>query len=468
MNPGEEPKTFRDKLSTADKTGKRLWVYAKHPKGKLYVRRSVLALILLLVFFLMPFLKVNGEPFLMLNFPARKLILFGNLFVPQDFYLFVLLMIAALVFIVLFTVVYGRLFCGWVCPQTVFMEFVYRQLEYLIEGNPHQQRTLDQQKLTFTKLWKKTLKHTLFAGISFMVINTLLSYIIGIEDLKSIYKAPVSWSALAGILIFSGIHYFVFAKFREQVCIMVCPYGRLQGVLLDKNSIMVSYHYKRGEPRASFVANENRAESGKGDCIDCGNCQFVCPTGIDIRNGTQLECINCTACIDACNTVMKRINRPQNLIGYASQRSLADETKLKVNPRIVFYSVVLTALLGLIVYLFSVRTDVEATILRVPGTLFQQYDNEHISNVYSVQLVNKTHQDVSVELKIASPEGGKIMGNPVFTVKKEEVLKTTVLITFPLKNLKSSNTPVVFEVFNQDKKIETVKSTFVGSNELDR
>lgn len=462
---------FRDRVSTIASDGQRVWVYPKKPKGKLYNYRKIVSLFLLAFFFGAPFIKIQGDPFILLNIIERKFIIFGMPFFPQDFYLFVLSMIAFIVFIVLFTVIYGRIFCGWLCPQTIFMEFIYRQIEYWIEGSNIQQRKLDDQVMNFNKFWRKTLKHTIFYLISLITITWFLAYVIGMDAViaglkQGIFAYP---GATVAVIIIAVIHYVVFAKLREQVCIIICPYGRLQGVLLDRNSIVVSYDYKRGEPKGRYNPLENRDEAGKGHCIDCGACVQVCPTGIDIRNGTQLECINCTACIDSCNSIMKRTNQPEGLIRYASERSIADNTPLKFNIRILFYSVVLLGLLGLIAYLFTQRTSLETTILRMSGSLYQEYDEDHYSNIYNLQVINKTRTALPLEVEIAEPAGGivQMMGDPLL-IERGEVGKATFLLVLNKSALTSSQTPVEFIILSDGKEIDRVKATFVGPNALDR
>ena len=471
MDEFEEFDDFRDKQSTIGDDGSRVWVYPKKPKGKLYNYRKIVSLFLIAVFIIIPFIKIKGDPFMLFNFLERKFIIFGVMFYPQDFHLFVLSMIAFIVFVVLFTVIFGRIFCGWICPQTIFMEFVYRQVEYWIEGNYNQQRKLDSSSLTFNKLWRKGLKHSVFYLISFFSAHLFLAYIFGIEYVDQLISdGPAAhFAGFSGMIIFSAVHYLVFAKLREQVCIIICPYGRLQGVLLDRNSIVVSYDYQRGEPRGKYNPLEERASKGKGDCIECGSCQAVCPTGIDIRNGTQLECINCTACIDACDSVMQRVKKPDGLIRYASERSIADRTKLKFNIRILFYSIVLSGLLILISFLFSIRTDIESTILRQKGTMFQEYDSKHYSNIYSIQVINKTRTALPVELKLEKPETGeiKMVGYPL-VVEKGQVGEAQFLVLIPKKDLKSSNTQVEFKVLSNGKEMDEIESTFVGPNSLDR
>jgi cytochrome c oxidase accessory protein FixG len=267
---------------------------------------------------------------------------------------------------------------------------------------------------------------------------------------------------LMGVLAFTGIHYFVFAWFREQVCTMVCPYGRLQGVMLDVNTILVAYDYKRGEPRG-------RGERGiKGDCINCYSCVAVCPTGIDIRNGTQLECINCTACIDACNTVMNRVKKPAGLIRFASEKSISEGKQVRFNARVIAYSTVLTALLILITYLFTVRGDVETNIIRQQGTMFQEYGPDSYSNIYNLEMVNKTNSELKIELKLLSPEGQIVVIGDSVKADKGEVAQRNLLIILKKNELKSSNSHLEIGVFENGKLIDKLSSSFVGPNSLDK
>jgi len=462
--------SYRDKLTTVSAEGKRVWVYPKKPKGRHYNYRQLVASILLLFFFITPFIKYKGDPILLLNVIERKFIIFGVIFWPQDFHLIVLSIISLVVFIILFTVVFGRIFCGWVCPQTIFMEFVFRRIEYFIEGDFNKQKKLDRQEWNFEKIWKKTLKHLVFYFIAFLISNTFLSYLIGIDQLKLLVtEGPLHHAySFIGVVVFSGVFYFIFAFFREQVCTIACPYGRLQGVLLDEKSIVVAYDYKRGEPKGKYNPLEDRANSGKGDCIDCLSCVMVCPTNIDIRNGTQLECINCTACIDACDAVMDRVKLPRGLIRYDSEKGIRDRTRTIFSPRAIAYSTFLTALLVLVGVLFSIRTDFETTILRQRGTLFQEYGENSYSNIYQVEVVNKTRQSHKVDVRLLEPAGKVItMGDPL-VVGKGEANAGSFLAVLDKNTLSSSNTKLTFGVYSDGKQIETYKVTFIGPNSLDK
>lgn len=461
---------YRDKLTTVNEKGKRVWVYPKKPKGRLYNYRKIVSAVLLTFFLVMPLIKYRGDQFLLFNVFERKFIIFGVIFWPQDFHLIVLSLISLVVFIILFTVVFGRIFCGWICPQTVFMEFVFRQIEYLIEGDSNKQKKLDRQAWDYNKIWKKSLKHLVFFIIAFVFANAFLAYLISFDELKLyMTEGPAQhFVPFMGILLFTGAFYFVFAFFREQVCTIACPYGRLQGVLLDKKSIVVAYDYKRGEPKGKHNPLEEREQSGKGDCIDCKSCVMVCPTNIDIRNGTQMECINCTACIDACNAVMTRINKPKGLVRYDSETGIAEGDHSIFNPRSIAYSVVLTVLLVLVGTLFAFRADFETTILRQRGTLFQEYGENTYSNIFTIEVVNKTRKSHTVEVRMLSPKGEiKTMGDPILA-ENGEIGKGSFLAIIGETELNSSNTKVRFGVYSGDELIEEYEATFIGPNSLDK
>lgn len=464
-----ENERFRDSIGTVTKEGKRSWVYPKKPSGKLYEYRKYVSYILLAFLFVSPFIKVDGNQFLMFNVLERRFNIFGATFWPQDFYLFVIIMLIGVVFILLFTVAFGRIFCGWICPQTIFMEMVFRRIEYWIEGDRGKQIRLDKQAWNAEKIRKKVLKWTVFFIISFLIANIFLAYLIGSDRLLLyIQDGPVAHlSTLISLLIFTGVFYFVFAWFREQVCIIACPYGRLQGVLLDNKSIVVAYDHKRGEKekgRAKFKKNEDREASGKGDCIDCFQCVQVCPTGIDIRNGTQLECVNCTACIDACNQMMEAVDLPKGLIRYASEENIEKKAKFKFTPRLKGYSAVLFILVSVLTGMLFLRSDVEANILRLPGQLYEHKENNIISNVYTYKLINKTTRDFEdVSFKLISHNGD------IRTVKDHGILvpgnglaEGTLFIEINRAGLENEKDRVEIAVYSGEKLIETTSTTFLG------
>lgn len=452
---------FRDEIATVTKEGKRVWIYPKKPKGKFYSARNIVSLLLLLFLFLMPFIKVNGHPFILLNILERQFIIFGIAFGPHDFHLFVLAMIATIVGIFLFTVVYGRLFCGWICPQTVFMEMVFRKIEYWIEGDWKKQIALDKSEWTTEKVIKKFSKHFIFFALSFIIGNTFLAYIIGIDALFKIITDPPSQhlTGLTAMIIFSGVFYFIFARFREQACTLVCPYGRLQGVMLDQNSIVIAYDHLRGEPRGKFSKN---SENVQGDCIDCNACVDVCPTGIDIRNGTQLECVNCTACIDACDSIMEKVKKPKGLIRYASKNEIEQNIRSIFTPRAISYTVILVLLVTLTTVLLVNRTDFELTILRTPGILYQDQPDNKISNIYDVRIINKTFESLPAELRLKNIEGEiKILGDDLH-VDPQGIVEAKFLIILSKSDLKQTLTPVEIQVLSGTEVIDLIKTSFLG------
>ena len=455
---------YRDSLATVDAEGNRVWVYPKKPKGKLHNLRILVTVVLLGLLFAGPFIKINGQPFLLMNFFQRKFIILGQVFWPQDFILFGLAMITFFVFIILFTTAFGRIWCGWACPQTLFMEMVFRKVEYLIEGDANKQRKLNAAPWTSDKIIKKSVKHFVFIVISLLISHVLMAYLIGIDQVKEVISAgpAVELAGFFGLLIFTAIFYGVFAYFREQACTVVCPYGRLQGVLLNKDSIVVAYDWLRGEPRGK-LKKEKEAET-LGDCIDCKLCVHACPTGIDIRNGTQLECVNCTACIDACDQVMDKVNRPQGLIRFDSYNGINEGKKLKFNARLVGYTVVLVALIGILSYLLISRSDVETTVLRVPGQLYQKTDQGDISNLYNIQIINKTFEDISLSIEILDQPNATIskVGGSSLTVPSNGMIDGVYFVVIPSSQITKMKTTIFLGIYKEDELVEKVRTNFLG------
>jgi cytochrome c oxidase accessory protein FixG len=428
---------FRDHIATADKSGRRKWVYPRF------------SWLLLCIMFAGPFITIQGNPLLLLNIVERKFVVLGQVFWPQDMIIFAIAMLICFVSIIVFTTAFGRLWCGWACPQTVMMEMVFRKFEYFIEGDAHQQRALNCAPWDARKTARKIFKHGLFFTLSFLVGNVLLSYIIGWQQLYLIITDPPAQHlvGLTFMVAFALLFYGIFARFREQACTFICPYGRYQSLLLDENSIVVAYDYKRGEKRGPLKRSQTFGErkyAGGGDCVDCHQCVSVCPTGIDIRNGTQMEW-------------------PRGLIRYASLNGIERGEKLRLTPRLAAYAVVLCGLTTLLAVLVFTRSEVEATLLRAPGSMFQTMPDGHISNLYTIRVVNKTSREMSVELRLESPAGDlTVMGQGSLAVAPQKAAENSILIELSPGAMKSGTTPLVLGLYSQGKKLQMLKTAFVG------
>ncbi|MGE8430199.1 MAG: cytochrome c oxidase accessory protein CcoG [Sphingobacterium sp.] len=443
------------------KSKKRQWIYAKKPQGELYKKRQWVGYSLLLFLFVVPFIKINGEPFLMFNIIERKFSILGNLFYPQDLYIFVFGMLIVMVCVVLFTVVFGRVWCGWTCPQTIFLELIFRRIEYWIEGDWQQQKKLDSGPNTDQKQLKKILKHGIFLIISFFISNIFLSYIIGVNALMKIITDPLDQhiGGLISIIIFTLVFYAVFAYVREIVCIAICPYGRLQGVLLDDQSITVAYDHRRGEPRGK---QQKDAVTTQGDCVDCKLCVHVCPTGIDIRNGLQLECVSCTACIDACDAVMDKIGKPKKLIGFYPMGEIEGTLKKKNNTRAIAYSIVLVALMSVFGFLLFNRSQVDGRLLRAKGSTYQLRDDKTISNLYSLELINKSGKEMPFKLVCDDPRLKIQLVNPIQKLSKDGHATLSFFLIIANKDVETYKSNVKLAIYSGDKKVESLKTTFIA------
>jgi cytochrome c oxidase accessory protein FixG len=455
--------SFRDSIGTITKQGHRNYIFPKKPKGKLYKLRTIASVIYLVVFFTLPFIKVDEEPLFMFNVLQRKFILFGQVFWPQDFFIFALGLLTFMVFVILFTVVFGRVFCGWACPQTIFMEMVFRKIEYWLDGDYNAQRRLKQMPWNAYKIRKRITKMAVFYFISFLIANFFLAYIIGMDEVLAMVREGIAANlgTFISLLGFTSVFFFVYYWFREQVCIVVCPYGRLQGVLLDKKSIVVAYDYVRGEPRGK-IKKEKEGQWDTGDCVDCSACVRVCPTGIDIRNGTQMECINCTACIDACNEIMDKVSRPRGLIRFESEENIAHSKKTKFNWRIAAYSFVLLLLTSALVIMLATREDVDARILRTAGQMYQSLPDGKVENLYNIKLANKTRKDIPVTLKLENIKGEITIVAKDLVVPKNSYVQSPFFVKIDRTLIEKRKTPITLGIYQDNKKIKTVSTTFLG------
>ena len=460
----EQDEAFRDRIATVNEKGKRVWIFPKKPFGSFYNKRKIVSYFLLSLLFAGPHIRIKGEPLLMLNIIERKFVIFGQVFWPQDMYILAVLLILAVVFVILFTIIYGRIFCGWVCPQTIFMEMVFRRIEYFIEGDAAEQRRLDKAPWDSKKILKKASKHIIFWLLSFLIANTFLAYILGSDELWSIQTDPLGdhIGGFIAIIIFTYAFYGVFAFLREQVCTTICPYGRLQGVLLDQHSMVVAYDHVRGENRAKIKKGEDRQAAQKGDCIDCFQCVQVCPTGIDIRNGTQLECINCTACIDACDHMMDAVGQEKGLVRFVSEEGIKTRKPFEWTRRVKAYSVLLFALFITLVVLILTREDFQTTLIRQRGSTYQMDEKGHITNIYEVNLLNKTHHSFKVSFRLENKHGEIQTVKEKLILQPETELKERLIIRYPRTYIGNGSKKIKVLIYGNGKKIQTVKTKFIG------
>ncbi len=451
----ETPRTFRDRPININEQGQRKWIFAKKPKGKWYTRRTIVAWLAISFLLFAPFLKINGNPLMLFDIANRKFSLFGQLIWAQDSYLLSLIMATTVVFIVLFTVVFGRVWCGWACPQTIFLEMVYRRIEYLFEGD-YRNGKPKEQEMTSRIFSRKLAKHGVFFLISIVITNIFLNWIIGPHQLWAIISEPIhdhlfGFFAMIGLSLF---YYWIYAFFREQVCTMICPYGRLQGVLLDSKSIGVIYDYKRGEPRGA---------KSSGDCINCHQCVSVCPTGIDIKNGSQLECIQCTACIDECNIVMKRIGKPKNLIRFDSVYGIKTGKRSILNARTYAYSAVLVILIAVLAVTIVNRKPIEITMLRVSGSIYQQVDSVTYSNLYMLKIINKTGGEKTLSLKLINPKSGTLqLATGQTSLKAQELLESVLIVNLNRSSLMGKSTTVELGIYEKGQLLGVYTTNFLG------
>jgi cytochrome c oxidase accessory protein FixG len=433
-----------------------------------YKLRTWLSWVLLTILVTGPFIKIAGNPLLMMNIVERKFSIFGIMFWPQDFYLFALAMITGFVMTVFFTAAWGRIWCGWLCPQTVLMEMVFRKIEYKIEGDSNAQKKLNASEWTNEKIIKKSIKHGVFFLLSFGVANLLLGYVIGGDALIDlITDSPTQHTGgFFALLLFTGLFYSIFARFREQACTFVCPYGRFQSVLLDENSLVVAYDHVRGEKRARKLKGESweeRLSIGKGDCVDCGLCVTVCPTGIDIRNGTQMECVNCTNCIDACNSVMHKVKRDPGLIRFASLNQIEGKSKkLKFTPRLKAYGILMSALLLLLSGLLLARDSVSMDLFRVRGTLFHVMPSGHVTNMFEGNFLNKTGREKDGTLELLNVEGQILYSDQHLEMLPQEEASSIIVITLAPDQLKGTETKVKVGLKVDGKIISTHTTLFLA------
>jgi cytochrome c oxidase accessory protein FixG len=400
-------------LSTLEADGSRRWLTPKLSKGRLLNRRRWVAYTLIALYTLLPFVKIDGHPFVLLDLPARRFTLFGFTFLPTDTLLLALCVVGGLLGFFLLTALFGRVWCGWACPQTVYMEFVYRPIERLFAGTAGKGGVPRRP----VEGWRIVARTLTYLVISFYLANVFLAYFVGVDELwRWMHESPLHRPAPFAIMaVLTGAMMVDFVYFREQMCIITCPYGRLQSALLDDKSSIVAYDARRGEPRGKAK------DKDRGDCVDCGLCVQTCPTGIDIRDGLQMECINCTQCIDACNAVMTKLHRPKDLIRYSSQARDRGEKIRKLRTRVVIYPAILSGIALAVVLLLLGKQSFDVVVLRNTGQPFTVADDGRVRNIMRLKVTNRSDEPTQLQLEVASPTEVELVSDTTFELQGDEV-----------------------------------------------
>ncbi|NUQ61251.1 MAG: cytochrome c oxidase accessory protein CcoG [Pirellulales bacterium] len=435
-------------LSTLNANGSRRWLHPRPSRGRLYRARRILAYGLIAVFTLVPYLSIGSKPAVLLDISRREFTLLGFTFLPTDTVLLALLLVTLILGICLATAILGRVWCGWMCPQTVYMEFVYRPLERLFDGPPGPRQAPGKRSTPGRIL----LKYAIYVAVSAYLAHTFLAYFVGVETLaqwveRSPLEHPISFLVMAGV---TGLMMFDFSYFREQTCIVACPYGRFQSVMLDRDSLIVSYDPKRGEPRGR-AGRGSPDPALRGHCIDCGQCTDTCPTGIDIRDGLQLECIACAQCIDACDAVMDRRGKPRGLIRMSSQSRIEDAGGRWLRPRLVLYAAVMLALLTVLGTALVRKQSADVTLLRGRGAPFHELAPGEITNQIGVKITNRSGADAAYRIEAAAPASVRVVAeeNPVL-LKAGQSRSVAAMITIGRGEFQGGRCDVTLRISDGD------------------
>lgn len=432
-------------LSTLEKDGSRHWLYPRLSMGRYWHARRIVGYALIAIFVALPHIKINGKPAILLDIGAREFTLFGFTFLPTDTLLFALFMVGVFLTIFLLTALFGRVWCGWACPQTVYLEYVYRPIERLFTGTAGR----GGKPLKSMNGMRLVGMYIVYLVLSMLLAHTFLAYFVGVERLsqwvtQSPFQHPGPFIVMA---VTTGLMMFDFSFFREQLCLIACPYGRFQSVLLDRKSLIVAYDTNRGEPRGKVTKELPVAHHG--DCVDCGLCIRTCPTGIDIRDGLQMECIHCTQCMDACDEIMARLKRPLGLIRYSSQDALDGKPQGLLRPRVILYPTLLTIVLSVLAYNVLTKKSFDVTVLRNFGNPFTMSEEGLVENSLRIKLVNRAEQPDQFTIEFKQPADVAFDQREAISVAAGETITVPVLVAVPPKTFTRGRVEAELDITSQ-------------------
>ena len=447
-------------LPTLNQDGSRNWIRPKPAGGAWWHKRRIVAYALMVVFFGIPHVRINGMPAILLDLPRRHFTILGTTFLPTDTLLLMLLLASAVVSIFLFSALFGRVWCGWACPQTVYMEFIFRPLERLLEGGRSGSLILDKTRARFH--WRRLLKYAVYFVIALFLAHTFLAYFVGVDKLEtwvrlSPYEHPTPFLVMAAT---TALIFYDFTYFREQTCLIACPYGRWQSALLDNESLIVAYDVKRGEPRQHGVKDR---PASAGDCVACNACVITCPTGIDIRNGLQMECIHCTQCIDACDAIMDQVGKPRGLIRYASLDQLAGKPRHLLRPRVVLYPAALLLLLGGFAFALETRPKADVMILRSQAEPFTVEQDGRVANQIRVKIANRSLRDQAYTISVLGADSAQVIApESPLVIKAGDQRTTSVFVLLPASAFTSGRRDIRVRITDGDDYTDEIPFNLLG------
>lgn len=457
-----------NRLTMLDEHGERKRIIPAEVKGRFRRWRNYVHFVLLIIFLALPWIRINDSQAVLLDISARRFELFGQIFLSHDAPLLFFIIATAALSIMLMTALWGRVWCGWACPQTVFIDSIYRRIEIWVEGNYLERRKLYQSEMNSKKFFKYSIKWFLFIGVSSLFSHSFIAYFVGSRHLLSMMSGPPqeNWSYFLIVSATTALLLFNFGWFREQFCIIMCPYGRFQSVLMDQQSISVVYDQQRGEPRKGAIPIASNPTPSRGDCVSCNRCVQVCPTGIDIRNGIQMECIGCTACIDACDEIMVKVHKPPGLISYTSS---SPQSKINyLRPRVLAYSFLIIFCLVGLTWNLSQREPYSVVLLRAKDTPYQITPDGLILNHFKLHIHNQSHQTQIFKVSLPSEAIAQSLQlvqpsdhHELFAGASKEI---HLFIRFPAKLLdERGNAPIILQVHERSQKEEIlINITGVG------